>query len=266
MTVPYDIAVFGMRRSGNHAICAWLAGHFPDGVFYMGDVKRYGRLDPYLKGESARLFANPLYGQEPWIQREYNPGMTIIHTYEDYLPTQAELRTYKPRGKHFQLYILRDPFNLFASRLKMADKGFAGWPGTLIVPQWIQFASRYEAVRDQCMVPTTGTPVAVLFNSWHVSNPARRYLEHDLGKLPESDQYFQHVVNTSGIGSSFDGVAFDGNATDMPVTQRWEQYAKDKRFRNLISNPNLMLHAEHLFPALTRRVCSTLNLPKEVTG
>lgn len=135
------------------------------------------------------------------------------------------------------MLILRDPFNLFASRWRSIHPEIGD---AAALRMWKQHARA-------ALNPRKGLqhdPVVVLYNNWFLDSDYRRQLADRLA-LPFSDAGLQRVSHCGG-GSSFDARRYDGRAQQMPVLQRWQAYADDPRFRTLFDAQTLDL-AEQLF-------------------
>jgi len=98
--VPKDTnAFFGLRRSGNHAVMDWIFGHASCWVHYNNCYMHNGQAETTHVERAG-------YGERPFT----------LASFEDYeLCFLREHLSDSPR----QVLLLRDPFNLFASRLKM---------------------------------------------------------------------------------------------------------------------------------------------------
>lgn len=56
------------------------------------------------------------------------------------------------------------------------------------------------------------------------------------------------IVSKQGGGSSFDGRKYNRHADKMDVLQRWKEYWKDKKFRDLFT-PEVIALANKIFDA-----------------
>lgn len=87
----------------------------------------------------------------------------------------------------------------------------------------------------------------VSYNHWVVSHAYRRSLLRQLG-LPNREPTRRTVPGCAG-GSSFDALAFDGRADEMPVLGRWRWFAGAERYWRLFP-PQMLDLASHIFGPL----------------
>lgn len=252
--------VWGIRRSGNHAIIGWLLKHVgapyvhfndiqdvrnpltPSGVVVSGaPAWRYKRgllrkARQFFRSRSHGIFA----GSDPTV--DYRklaalPGLACrVFSYEDKPVTSA-----RPG-----VLVLRDPFNLFASLLK------AGYFTRPLEELPVIYASHAEAFLCQ---KETGI-VGVNFNEWFQSAGYRISIASRLGFETDGEPYDE--VPANGGGSSFSGRTHRGQASRMDVLGRWRDSADRADFRRFINEPRVRNAAEAIFPDLADEVYGTL--------
>lgn len=150
-----------------------------------------------------------------------------MHSYEDSWLAHAFSRKLEahhdawlgPSRCRIRLLVLRDPYNLFASRMKMG----AALSPHVSRKMWKQHAR--EALDDTRKVKSK---IVVLYNRWATDRTYRRRIAGELG-LTFTDAGANHVPQTMG-GSSFDGTSFDGRAAEMATEDRWKAYANDPNY------------------------------------
>ena len=139
-----------------------------------------------------------------------------------------ELRREKSANTHARirrlLLILRDPYNLFASRRK---GGFGVVPEETAMRIWKQHAREFQGTRRYLRLPR----VLISYNRWATDSAYRREVARQLG-VATGDRGVQHVP-PAGNGSSFDGRRYDGRAGRMRVLSRWRHFEDDRRFAGL---------------------------------
>jgi hypothetical protein len=218
MQDKYDLlVVHGMKRSGNHAIIYWLLKQrnmrFFNNVFPMGKVLKRGvnfpfpvRITPYLKRrarqKSGRWFFNgPVLGE----------AGTLVSIEDQFLDTPFfEDIPWRYRN----LLILRDPYNLFASRIRRGrTRDHVCYPREYndvferAVSLWKQsfreFSGETSFLRGkQC----------VLYDAWLVDPSYRRSVAAVLGlELRDNDIGAQA---REGGGSSFGDLGPDDDRYD----------------------------------------------------
>ena len=96
--------------------------------------------------------------------------------------------------------------------------------------QWKIYAN--EAI-DQQLVDNK---YIILFDKWFKSKAYREKICFDLD-LDFTDTAINSMLY-HGWGSSFDGLKYDGNASQMKVLDRWKNFENDELFNNLLNKFN----------------------------
>lgn len=240
-----ELRLVGLSRSGNHAIINWLLAHMEGRTCFLNCVQP--QENPFATVRAL--------GSGPGVACNYRPfdlagerrGVFsqkdwLLYSYEDCFITMVCSRCFERRHDEFlgrsqartDIVILRDPFNLFASRLRSAYRGVTPLTAVRI---WKQHA-RQVLGRQQLF---TQPHLSILYNRWVSDTDYRRQLAEKLD-LRFSDAKFQRVASTAG-GSSFDGLQFDGAAHRMSVLDRWQHYIDEPAFLNLFDEELLELSA-----------------------
>ncbi len=219
----------GLRRSGNHAVIAWLAAQMAGPVAWLNDVSP-GSLGP----RASRPKPLEVYR----ARHRAAPGW-LLYGYEDVAPTAAfatprwhEHAVWGGTAEVFDVMILRDPLNLFASRLR--------WRGGALLRDAADRArvvALWKAHAREALGDTREgrhTPLTVLFDRWFADQAYRRDLSARLG-LRFSDRGLQRVSH-HGSGSSFDGQSFHGAAQQMRVLDRWRALVDEPAFRAMVDD------------------------------
>jgi hypothetical protein len=233
-----ELRTVGMSRSGNHAILNWIISQARGRVCFLNCAE---------PGENPFAWARPLSPGQPGAWSNYSgfDGAAetageltrkdwLIHSYEDtfldYL-CQPEYERERQRftgtsSRRIDILIVRDPFNLFASRIAF---------GRCILPHrnaaeiWCQHARELLGLERNL----TGDFVAISYNRWVSSRGYRRGIARRLG-LKHNDSAALRVAACGG-GSSFDGTDHDGRALEMDVFGRWRAYAGDEEYRAIFT-------------------------------
>jgi hypothetical protein len=260
-TNTLEIRLAALRRSGSHAIVHWLLSQLPGRGVFLNSCKP-GE-NPYAscyRGDSA---VRPAGAFDLDRERDLGPSPKdfLLYNYEDReLPAvvsdafEAEHdRWLGTSGRRFDLLVLRDPWNNLASLLRWA-RG-AVYPISLdsvakAARLWKAYAR--EALGETAHLPASPghTRITVLYNRW-VTDPAyRAELAEQLG-IPFTDAGRDEVApwGPTTWGDSFDGLAYDGRAGEMPVLERFRWCADDPFYRGLFDGELLDL-AERIFGPL----------------
>lgn len=190
--------LFGIKRGGQHCIIYWIKSGYRK-AFRVNNLK-IGRQIP-LKRKSHNLFVN----------------------FEDYTFRTTKLvsneQKFEPGTRRFYL-IIRDPFNLFASRFTLQSIEKTKWKARIkhqkskvdqLRDLWIDHAKNF--LNDKTSV------VKINYNEWVASEDYRTELANRLGIKPHL--YFVNYVPLPGEGSSFDTRKIPGQK--MKVFDRWQQ-------------------------------------------
>lgn len=213
-----------MRRSGNHAVIQWVAGHFATPVWFVNNIESFS--SPTVRHAdpegiySPDVFFSPVGLYDFW-ERDKE---VLFHSYEDIdlsnLDYAGNRAVVGESTKTMNVLIVRDPYNLFASRFAMRDAPAITFTREAI-GLWKQHAR--EAAGLTSFVPDR---VDALFDDWNNDESYRRRIEQKAGLIP-SDRGINVVA---GIGSSFDKT---GNAMDMKVNDRWRNFMDNEDYLSL---------------------------------
>lgn len=245
-----EVILAGLSRSGNHAIVDWMWAQARGRRVLLNCAE--GKTNPFAS-------CRPLADGRPWrssdpafdIAAERAGALTakdwLLHTYEDaflghvFSPILAERHDawVGRSARRVDMLVLRDPFNLIASR----DRGGIPTPPALTRRLWKQHAR--EFLGDRRLLRHDKLPVS--YNRWVADTAYRRRIADHLG-LRFTDAGRETVAGCHG-GSSFDGRTYDGRATAMPVLDRWRTRADDPDFWAAFDDEMVAL-AERAFGAL----------------
>ena len=244
-----EIRVVGLSRSGNHAIIDWLLAQMRGRTCLLNCAEP--RTNPFVT-------ARPLGEHEPGHRVNFD-GFDLdgerhgrfshkdylVHTYEDtFLAAfgdpfhEAKHDEWVGRSRRrFDLLVLRDPYNLLASRLTC---GF-GVAAPIAVRIWCRHAREFlgldRHLRDE--------RVLVSYNAWASSRSYRRRVAEQL-ELEFDDRAAAHVPACAG-GSSFDGHGV--SPCRMALHDRWRGYTGRPDYRSVLT-PELHDLAQRIFGPL----------------
>lgn len=226
-----EIRVIGLSRSGNHAVVRWIASRTEGRVCFLNCCE--GKQNPF---ESARALSSGAVTEASYaidLERErrgeFSRKDLLIFNHEDSFLAHACSGVYEEHhdewvgvsGERIDLLLLRDPFNLIASRRRRR--------GTLVKAPaamriWKQHAREFLGRgrrRNQRRVELS-------YNHWFADPDYRESVAAELG-LAAGEGSIDRVADCFG-GSSFDGMTFDGRARDMRVLERWRHDWDDPTF------------------------------------
>ena len=246
-----ELRVVGMRRTGNHAIITWIERQQPGTAYHLNNVA--AGTNPYrYKSNNLRRY-HPQHGKMAAVYQRQAEGNLIkrdclILSYEDWgLEQVTQPRFERNRtlylGKSAQqrdVLILRDPFNLFASRLKQNFVDTKSKTASM-VDMWLAYAREFTG-ESSYLQPDR---VCINYNRWFADVSYRRELADQLG-LVFSDAGLRYVPPLGG-GSSFSGTRHSGQAGCLDVTNRWRHFADNPAFRQLFQNEEIWHYSQQIF-------------------
>ena len=211
------IIFLGLRRSGNHAVINWFREQANQSIFF-NNQKIY-----------KDLSSKNAVSEFPW--------KFVFVSYEEYgIPHKSKSvftkrsAFFRPIKKRTNIIVLRDPFNLFASRLRHPKLRRQ----TLVdSKRWIR---RWKSWAREFLGKTNklSHKYCINFNEWFENYEYRKRIAYDFN-LNFTDAG-RDKVSRKGHGSSFDGMKYDGKAGRMNVLDRWRVCRKVGEIRAVISH------------------------------
>jgi hypothetical protein len=243
--------VVGMSRSGSHAVINWLLAQAEGRTCFLNCAEP--KSNPFTgmrpMGSGAAYLVNyDGFDLEREQRGKFSPKEYLIYSHEDcYLGTmrggpweEQHDAWVGPSAVRRDVLILRDPFNLFASRLKF---GIGEVPPARAMQIWKQHARQFLGERRVLPRP----PALISYNQWFQDREYRGRIAEELG-LRFTDAAFEKVPDTAG-GSSFDGLRYRRRASKMKVLDRWREFLRDEEYRSLFDDEVLRL-SEAIFGPL----------------
>lgn len=246
-----EIRVVGMSRSGNHAIIDWILSQASGRTCFLNCAEP--KTNPFVtarppgEGQPAHRasyssFHRAREGEGAFSQKDY-----LVHSYEDTFlrgfadPRHEELHDalVGSSARRLDVLIVRDPFNLFASRIASGIGNVSLETARRI---WCQHAREFLGLRRHL----ANERVMVSYNAWVSSHVYRETLAHRLGL--DFDDTAALSVPSAGGGSSFDGTTYHGRAAAMPVLERWRSCLGDPDYRSIFTPQLLQLSARIFGP------------------
>lgn len=228
-----ELRCLALRRSGQHAILNWIIKQAE------GRIEFINNIDPTKALCASKDRLRSIASDRKDL---------LIYNYEDrYLEAVCQTAYAKNHDEIFgtsgvcwDVIILRDPFNLLASRLKSGiGRGIYSMNPKATMSLWAAHAAYFVGAPS----PEQSYPLlCVNYNRWVRSRRYRELLCRRL-QIPFTDDGKEEV--TTGIRgalraewspSSFDGAAYDGSASAMPVFSRWKGFTGRREFNEAITS------------------------------
>lgn len=258
-----ELRVCGLMRSGNHAIIEWIMQqHEGQAICFLNNI-RHGDYDPYenyqqrvLHGISEKIDTEDLRVQKKHL---------LIYSYEDLAELEledtdffhsvfqpdfeAKRSHYLKDSQHFfNVFIIRDPFNCLASRIKLIrTRGSLGGTSDLrlIMHDWEMLAR----VAAQLIAHPRKNNIVISYNRWVTDIDYRKQLSAQLlGTFCDSSM---DKISTFGGGSSFLSTSsqnnFGAGIADLKVFERWQLFKSDPDFLQALADPAILELSEKIF-------------------
>jgi hypothetical protein len=234
-----ELRVFGLQRSGNHAIIEWILDqHVGKRTCFLNNVGHGGQ-DPFTTTRQVALAGFGSNSDIEAVRRAHKD--LLIYSYEDDLSRmrqgatltdaiydqnfEAQRIRYVGESAHrINMIVLRDPFNFFASRLKKLDALTGTKDLDAIKESWKLLAKRALRMgRD-----LSGEEFWVSYNDWVSDETYRRRLSTRLfGQFSDASLGY---VSGHGGGSSFD--SDHGRISLRVIRRKWRRLLDPKVYRH----------------------------------
>lgn len=250
-----EFRIVGMSRSGNHSIINWITKQLQGRFCFLNCAEP--KANPFHT-------ARPLAHGKPYEvnyqdfdlsaekRGDFSRKNYLIYNYEDCFLGMITNHIFEEQhdafvgssSRRFDILILRDPFNLFASRKKsglfsgqieLERKSVSPLTATRI---WKQHAREFIGAKQYLR----NKRVLINYNQWVHDYTYREKIAAAL-EINFKDIGFQDVSSCAG-GSSFDGLMFDNCAHRMKVLERWKHFAHDREYKKIFDDEIIRLSHE----------------------
>lgn len=252
----FSLRVFGMRRSGNHAILSWLQRNAPGGRSVFLNNCKPGT-DPLqnsrgIEVNAAHASQNKARRDMAAVTRKAADGALFLVSYEDTSPAEFGLSrqisgSFDAELFSHNLLIYRSFLNWSASLLKkmQGNEGYTLVRRNAILLRTVDSYIRLlELVRQSRELGF----VAICYDRWVASESYRSTLLQELG-LQQQDNSLGKVQSYGG-GSSFQKEA--ASATELQTDRRWTQMRNEPEYQAVLHlaarDTALMAALQELFP------------------
>lgn len=245
-TQKRELRFTGLSRSGNHAIINWVIKQLDGDYCFLNCSEP--KHNPFTSArpldETGEVLETNLQNFDLEAEQEgkFCKKDYLLYSHEDCFLGPLHHKVFRNNHnswvgkseKFNDVLILRDPFNLFASRIK---SGFIALNQTeapeaqQISPLTLRRIYKQHARAFLGDKNLLNNKVTINYNRWASSTAYRHEIAEQL-QLAFTDSGFEDVARVAG-GSSFDGIKLSGRASSMKLHSRWEQYAEKEEFRDL---------------------------------
>ena len=285
--VQNQLEVHAMMRSGQHAIIFWMFRLIKEPIYFHNDILCHNDDRVYIdRGHWYNIGRGkkPPIHNFPWYA--YNLEDISIKDIKQIKKKYKKALFVAPFAKHHKVLILRDPFNLFASRhrflyklnsirekdgrkpMKRTQRTNANseisWFDDRAANRWKEYAKEYLGITNFLR---NNRKIMINYNFWFADKRYRMNLMSKEFGAQQSDlrndgssQSRLNVVAKNGYGSSFDDLTMNGRAQQMDVLNRWKHFVKNDQFRSLFEDKELIDLSSKIYPGLTKNVLKKLRL------
>ena len=196
------ITVNGLSRSGNHAIIRWMAGQYEDSgyevFFHNNAIKNFMEYLNLRGGGGMRgIAANPKF-IDILMHITRNDKKVFMISFED-LMIDDRLGKITEFADH-NVVILRDPYNLFASRIQglLPPRGKKG--NANITDLREEEINRYMSQYKEFVGDTSclSYKICINYNYWVVDEDYRKKISESLGTKFTDSNYQQRACSSFG--------------------------------------------------------------------
>nr|WP_163503426.1 hypothetical protein [Halomonas socia] len=216
--------LFGLQRSGNHAIINWMIGLDQENVLFFNNVRPGGDVLDKISGISlpkgTKAYATREGGKRI-IQPEYltwfnDNGGCLLLSYENYhvekfsssILNSSVIERFGHPGKEKNFLVLRNPFNMLPSAEKMIRRSMETkgkdekWLLNTLNKR-LSLWKNYAFLHLHPVSITRGNFYPILFDRWVSEKKYRDTIAEELGYI--NKDRFLDFVSDAGKGSSFSG-------------------------------------------------------------
>lgn len=230
--------ILGMQRTGNHAIINWIMNQLQGGLSFCNDLN----LDQRPENSPTRKSKYSFAAQQ-----------TLIVSYEDKYAldwdTSYSEDFFGKSARKYYAVILRDPFNLFASRyvwtfaqgaLFREDMNYR----SQIINIWKTHAKCFLAFEKSYNPDNDIIKLGINYSRWVLDMEYRKELSQRLG-LKFTENKLDEVKNYGG-GSSFEGL--DNSNTDRKkYLERFTSLTEDDNFKSIFQDSEILDLSQEIF-------------------
>lgn len=231
--------ISGMRRSGNHALIIWILKQLPGATCYNNNM------GPFHPPENTIIKKIALRGFSQFNLLVSLEDKWCKDAFQDY----DSIKFGESEQKH-TILILRDPYNMFASRWVWKDEFgrlFREDPEhqRMIIDIWKEHARTFLDWKNSSEDLPSNHKLGINYNLWFVDKEYRRQIAEKL-HLRFTDAGKDDVSNY-GFGSSFTGRDLHKKGSQLKVLDRWKSTLEDSAYCDLFLDKELRDLSREIF-------------------
>ena len=257
-TNKHEIRVVAQRRSGHHAVVNWLRHQIKGRYCFLNNCDVNG--NPFVRCQRESSLFNTSLIEHSWAfwERESSGCLSkkgvLIYNYEDKSLSDVVTEDFERHrmqwlgtsDKQSDILILRDPFNLMASRFRW----ILGCGFEFEMEQFKEILGMWKEHAREFLGETSYFPakVAISYNEWFCNQDYRQEISRKLG-LEWNDKGLYEVAKwgpTIAMGS-FNGLDYDGQANKMKVLERWKEFDDHPDYLHLLNDEEIFDLSSKIF-------------------
>jgi hypothetical protein len=247
------LRIFAQRRSGHHAIINWIRYQLGRRHYFLNDCR--ASENPFTGAQLNGSLVHGIFGQHRVMRLAceargwFTYKGVLLYNYEEYdirradreMPAHIETGWIGRSVSRHDVLIVRDPFNLLASKLRWAygRKQTPSKPAVSglsdAMELWKVYAREYLGESAHLR-----NRICISYNDWFASRDYRDETARRLGMVNQ-DVGVEEVAKWGPTvwGDSFDGLRYEGRAQKMKVLERWREFEADPVYRRLVADDEL---------------------------
>lgn len=286
-----EVRVFGIRRSGNHAIISWIINNYPGSLLFVNNINGHDTIPfpyspimpdqkkpfqdritvksiPYFQAKKKLsslvkfIFNRPsiysLVPSDKSVDLSYllkTDKDCLMYSFEDiHISDFRLLRFYESAEQ----YIGSSKSKINIVVLRDPFNLFASLIKSKMLKKDSQDSQNYISLYKKFALSYLHSlsmedhnNLFINYNKWMSQEDYRIDIANRLGLLPEARYLIETVVDRGG-GSSFDQLSYNNNASSMKVFERWKVYSSDPFYLDLLSEKEILSISEKIFPTITQ--------------
>lgn len=240
-----EFRITGLSRSGNHALINWILAQVKNSSFCFVNCAEpkqnpFSSARPLGEGKDGIYTNLPEFSKPNEEKGDFQKKDYLIYSYEDTFLGPLVHRSFKKQRENWlgnsenrkDILLIRDPFNLFASRIKagflLTDKPHRREQISWKVLKRIYKQHAREFLGEKKYL---GNAVKINYNDWVANKHYRETISEQL-EIPFSDEGLFELSRVAG-GSSFEGTSISAEELHKKVESRWENYKDNRQFWDL---------------------------------
>ena len=239
--IDFEFRVTGDRQGGQHAVLYWLFSQFRGRIFYKNNAMRGHNILKRSQFPSLELFRSNIFFDND--NDNDNDTIATVALYEDKSVNYINNLPYLLHGeKKYDIIILRDPYNLFASKIH-------GWRSYYKNSKRLdQFDERLIAWKQKAEEVLSGKGYFINFNKWHINKIYRKEI---VSAFPKEAFKFndsaKHFMPKHGGKSQWSGRKFMKEANKLDLFNRYKKIIKDPLMIRLMEDKEVAELSNQIF-------------------